>query len=140
MDRGRRRFLQVSAAAGIGLTAGALSLLDAAAQGWPRAEWADDDGAPFAPARLHVLRGTAQAGTTARLRILIDDGTGERELESLPVVLDDRRRTLTWPLVYPFAELRDVTLRYTLLLETGGFGAVRSAPLAVQTLRYRFGC
>jgi len=140
MDRGRRRFLQASAAAGIGLGAGAVSLLDAAAQGWPRAEWGQDNGSPFAPARLRLLRGTAKPGAAARLRILLDDGSGERELESLPLALDERRRTLTWPLAYPYAELRDVTLRYTLVLETEGFGAVRSTPLAVQTLRYRFGC
>lgn len=140
MDRGRRRFLQAGAAAGVGLSAGAVTLLDAAVRGWPRAEWAQDNGAPFAPARLRLLRGTAPAGTAARLRVLMDDGSGEREVESLPLVLDDRQRTLTWPLAYPFADLRDVTLRYTLVLETAGFGAVRSVPLAVQTLRYRFGC
>lgn len=142
MDRGRRRFLQAGAAAGLAVSAGAVSLFDAAARGWPRAEWAQDNGAPFAPARLRILRGTAARGTTARLRILMaaDDGTGEREIESIPLTLDERRQAVTWPLAYPYPDLRDVVLRYTLVLETAGFGAVRSTPLAVQTLRYRFGC
>ena len=136
----RRRFLKATAVAGVGLGAGVLTLVDAAARGWPRAEWDQENGAPFAPARLRLTRGAARAGTSARLRILIDDGAGEREVESLPLALLDRQRVVTWPLEYPFPDLRDVTLRYTLVLETEGYGAVRSAPLAVRTLRYRFGC
>lgn len=129
----------MGATLGVAGAVGGVSLPDAAARGWPRAEWVTENGAPFAPASLRLVRGVAPAGAVARLRILMDEGDGEREVESVPLALDTRERIVTWPLPYPYAELRDVALRYALVLETEGFGAVRSEPLTMQVLRYRFG-
>lgn len=134
----RRKFLKVGTVLGVGLGGGAL-VATRALTGGPRAEWATDRGIPWETVRIRVHRGTAPVGTAATLRVLLDDGGGERELARVPVALDAERTALDYSLPYPFEGLRDATLRYTLALAVPGADETRSEPLVVEMRRYRFG-
>jgi hypothetical protein len=101
--------------------------------------WAEESASPWATVRARVKRGALPADTKAELRVILDCGDGEQTLLKAPLILDEEHITIPYALEYPFDELRDVTLCYSLELEPEGMDAIRSRPLVVNVLRYRFG-
>ncbi len=136
MDRQRRRFLQAGAAVAAGAGSAVLSGPSSA---HPRVEWSRPAASPWDRVWARVFRGSLPEATRGILAVYRDDSRRTELIASQTIRLDEPRLALPFELEYPYDELRDIELRYTLSLRPRGGAEVISAPLLVQVFRYRFG-